>query len=192
MDDPAKDDLHRYLQQGREAVVWKLEGLDERDVRRPLTPTGTNLLGLVKHLAGVESGYLGLVLGRPFPEPLPWAEGDAEPNADMWATAEESRADVVDLYRRVWAHGDATVAALPLDAPGEVPWWRPGSRVVTLHRVLVHLVAETHRHAGHADVVRELVDGGTGHRREHSNLPERDAAWWAARRQRLQDVADRA
>jgi len=192
MDDPAKDDLHRYLQQGREAVVWKLEGLDERDVRRPLTPTGTNLLGLVKHLAGVESGYLGLVFGRPFPEPLAWAEGDAEPNADMWATAEESLTDVVDLYRRVWAHGDATVAALPLDAPGEVPWWRPGSRVVTLHRVLVHLVAETHRHAGHADVVRELVDGGTGHRREHSNLPEGDAAWWAAHRQRLQDVADRA
>ncbi len=192
MDDPAKDDLHHYLQQGREAVLWKLDGLDERDLRRPLTPTGTNLLGLVKHLAGVESGYLGLVFGRPFPEPLPWAEDDAEPNADMWATAGESRADVVDLYRRVWAHGDATVAALPLDAPGEVPWWRPEARAVTLHRVLAHLVAETHRHAGHADVVRELVDGSTGHRREHSNLPQGDAAWWAAHRQRLQDVADRA
>lgn len=192
MDDPAKHELHHYLQQGREAVLWKLDGLDERDLRRPLTPTGTNLLGLVKHLAGVESGYLGLVFGRPFPEPLPWAEDDAEPNADMWATAGESRADVVDLYRRVWAHGDATVAALPLDAPGEVPWWRPEARAVTLHRVLAHLVAETHRHAGHADVVRELVDGSTGHRREHSNLPQGDAAWWAAHRQRLQDVADRA
>ncbi|GAA2019471.1 DinB family protein [Pseudokineococcus marinus] len=187
-----KDVLHDYLRQGRDVVLWKLEGLPERDVRRPMTPTGTNLLGLVKHLAGVEAGYLGVVFGRPFPEPLPWMDPDAEPDADLWATAEESPAAVVALYRRVHAHADATIDALPLDAPGEVPWWRPGARAVTLQRVLVHLVAETHRHAGHADLARELVDGTAGHRRDVSNLPDGDAARWAAHRARLQEVADRA
>ncbi|MEW1957230.1 DinB family protein [Kineococcus sp. NPDC059986] len=187
----AKHDLHSYLQEGREAVLWKLEGLGERDARRPLTPTGTNLLGLVKHLAGVEAGYFGEVFGRPFPEPLPWAGDDAEPNEDLWATVAESRSDVVDLYRRVWRHSDATIEALDLDARGEVPWWTR-TRVVTLHRILVHVVAETHRHAGHADVVRELVDGEAGVRREAPNLPAGDVAWWAAHRARLQEVADEA
>lgn len=187
-----KDDLHGYLRQGREAVLWKLDGLGERDVRRPLTPTGTNLLGLVKHLAGVESGYFGEVFGRTFPESLPWIADGAEPNADMWATAGESRADVVDLYRRVWRHSDATIAALPLGSPGTVPWWRPETRSVTLGRVLVHVVGETHRHAGHADVVRELVDGQAGLRPAAPNLPGGDAAWWSRYRARLQDVADHA
>jgi len=130
-----KDDLQHYLQQGRGVVLWKLDGLGERDVRRPLTPTGTNLLGLVKHLAGVESDYFGEVWGRPFPEPLEWV-GDAEPNADMWATANESREEMVELYIRVGAHIDATITDLPLNATAEVPCGRPESRTVTLHRLL--------------------------------------------------------
>ena len=190
MTSSAKDDLRRYLQEGRDAVLWKLEGLGEHDVRRPLTPTGTNLLGLVKHLAGVEAGYFGEVFGRDFPEPLPWTREDADDNADMWATAEESVDDVTGLYRRVWAHSDATIAELPLEAPGEVPWWRPETRSVTLQRILLHVVAETHRHAGHADLVRELVDGRAGLRAGGSNLPGGDAAWWSAYRARLQEVAD--
>ena len=68
--------------------MWKLEGLSEYDSRRPMTPTGTNLLGLVKHVASVELGYFGETFGRPFDEPLPWSVG-AEANADMWATADE-------------------------------------------------------------------------------------------------------
>ena len=122
-------------------------------------PTGTNLLGLVKHTAGTEAGYLGATFGRPFPDLPRWATDEAEDNADMWATPEESRADLVALYRRVWAHSDATVAALPLDAVGLVPWWPAERREPTLHRVLAHVVAETSRHAGQADIVRELVDG---------------------------------
>ena len=187
-----KDDLHRYLQEGREALLWKLEGVSEYDARRPLVPTGTNLLGLVKHTAGTEAGYLGDVFDRPFPEPLPWMADDAEDNADMGATPAESRAEIVALYRRVWAHSDATVAALPLDALGTVPWWRPESRVVTLYRVLLHVVAETHRHAGQADLVRELVDGSAGHRQGVSNLPDHDAGWWVAQHDRLERVAREA
>ena len=67
-----KATLVRYLQQARDAMLWKLDGLGEYDIRRPLTPTGTNLLGLVKHLAGVESGYFGATFGRPFPGTLPF------------------------------------------------------------------------------------------------------------------------
>lgn len=186
----AKGELQRYLQAGRDALLWKLEGLSEHDVRRPLVPTGTNLLGLVKHCAGVEAGYLGEVFDRPFPEPLPWMSEAAEHNADMWATADESRDDIVGLARRVWEHADATIDALDLDARGRVAWWGHGAgREVTLHRILVHVATELHRHAGHADIVRELVDGQAGFLAGNENLPPGDAAWWAAYRARLQQAA---
>ena len=113
-----KDVLHRYLRQGREVVVWKLEGLDEYDVRRPMTPTGTNLLGLVKHLAIMDSGYFGEVFDRPFDETFGWFEAHTEPDADMWATADESREDVLGLYARATEHSDATIDELDLDSPG--------------------------------------------------------------------------
>jgi uncharacterized damage-inducible protein DinB len=188
----AKDDLRRYLQAGREALLWKLEGVSEYDARRPLTPTGTNLLGLVKHVASVESEYLGLVFGRPFPGDLPWSAGDAEPDADMWALPEERREDIVSLYRRVWAHSDETLAALPLDAVGSVPWWPEDRRTTTLLRVLVHLVAETHRHAGHADIVRELVDGAAGLRDGDDNLARSGEEAWRTHSDRVDDAARQA
>src|SRR5690625_1083744 len=93
-------------------MLWKLEGLGERDLRWPHTPTGTNLLGLVKHLAGVEFDYFGETFGRPSPVSLPWMGDDAEDNADMWATPEESAAEIVALYRQAWAASDETIAAL--------------------------------------------------------------------------------
>ncbi len=187
----AKDDLHRYLQTARKALVWKLDGISDYDIRRPLVPTGTNLLGLVKHVASVESGYLGETFGRPFGEPLPWFADDAEPNADMWATADESRDDIVAFYHRVWEHSDATIEALPLDAVGHVPWWGEHGEV-TLLTILVHMIAETNRHAGHADIVRELVDGAAGVRADNDNLPPVDAAWWESYRDRLERVAREA
>ena len=158
-----KDDLHRYLQQGREALLWKLDGLSEYDVRRPLTPSGTNLLGLVKHLSYGQATYFGTCFGRPFPEAT-WGEDD---ESDMWVTPDQTRDDVLDLHRRVSAHADATIAELPLDAPATVPWWQQQS--TTLHALLVHVVAELNRHLGHADVLRELLDGAVGHRRDNLN-----------------------
>lgn len=187
-----KNDLLRYLQAARDALLWKLDGLSEYEIRRPLTPTGTNLLGLVKHVAGVEAGYFGEVFGRPFGEPLPWMEDDAEDNADMWATADESRDDIVGLYRRVWQHGDATIAALALDATGRVPWWPDERSEVTLHQILVHVIAEVSRHAGHADIVRELIDGAAGVRDGGLNLPSGDQKWWEDYRNRLEETARRA
>lgn len=188
----AKNDLHGYLREARVALLGKLDGLSEYDVRRPLVPTGTNLLGLVKHVAGTEAGYLGETFGRPFAEPLPFMDDDAEPNADMWATPAESRADIVGLYRRVAAHSDATVDALGLDAAGEVPWWAPEKRRVTLHGVLVHMIAETHRHAGQADIVRELVDGTVGMRSPGDNMAPGDREWWQAYRDRVEAAARQA
>jgi uncharacterized damage-inducible protein DinB len=184
-----KSELHRYLRVARDALIWKLDGLSDYDVRRPMTPTGTNLLGLVKHVASVEAGYLGETFDRPFPEPLPWFEDDAEPNADMWASADESREQIVSFYRRVWSHSDVTIDTLALDAVGHVPHWPPERNEVTLHQILVHMIAETDRHAGHADIVRELIDGKAGLRADNDNMAPGDEAWWAAYRDRLEQVA---
>jgi uncharacterized damage-inducible protein DinB len=192
MVDEPKAILQRYLQRSRDVLLWKLDGLSEYDIRRPMTGTGTNLLGLVKHVAGVEAGYLGETFGRPFPESIPWLADDAEPNSDMFATPEESPEQLVELYRRVWLHSDETIATLPLDAPGTVPWW-PGDRArVTLQTVLVHMVAETDRHAGHADIIRELIDGTVGARPDNGNLPDGDAAWWTDYRARVEAAAEQA
>ncbi|MER6600674.1 hypothetical protein C6W96_00250 [Streptomyces sp. CS149] len=184
-----KADLQRYLQSARDALLWKLEGLSEYDVRRPLTPTGTNILGLVKHAAGVELGYFGDTFGRPFGEVVPAFEDDAEANQDMWATADESRADILALHRRVTEHADATIAELPLDAVGRVPWWPDDRSRVTLHQILVHVISDLQRHAGHADIVRELVDGAVGLRSGNENMPSGDRAWWEGYRQRLEQAA---
>ncbi|QYF74543.1 DinB family protein [Cryobacterium sp. PAMC25264] len=191
-EDADAGDLRRYLQEAREALVFKLDGLSPYDMRRPLVPTGTNLLGLVKHMAGVEAGYLGSTFGRPFPEPMPWMEDGAEDNADMWATLDETRDGLVDLYRRVWAHSDATIADVPLNGTGRVAWWPAERNTVTLHRILVHLISETHRHAGHADIVRELIDGAAGLRSLNDNLPSGSPAWWADYRAGLEQTARQA
>ncbi|WP_432189600.1 DinB family protein [Streptomyces sp. Tue6028] len=187
-----KADLHRYLQSARDAVLWKLEGLSEYDARRPMTPTGTNLLGLVKHLAGVELGYLGDTFGRPSGEDLPWFEEAAETNGDMWATAEESRAYVTGLYRRAWAHSDATIDALALGTVGKVPWWPDGKDEVTLHHAVVRVTADTQRHAGQADILRELMDGAIGMTKANDSMMPGDATWWEDYRGRLERAAREA
>jgi hypothetical protein len=183
-----KGDLHSYLQGARETLVWKLEGLAEYDIRRPLTRTGTNLLGLVKHNAIWEARYFGEVFDRPFPEPLPRWHDPAAFGSDHWATEHETRAEVVEFYRRVWGHSDATINATPLDSVGRVPWWGDAGDL-TLHHILVHMTAETQRHAGHADIVRELIDGSAGLLKGNDNLPPFDEAWWADHRDRLERAA---
>lgn len=187
-----KADLHVYLQSARDALLWKLDGLSEYDARRPLTPTGTNLLGLVKHVAGVELGYLGDTFARPSGEPLPWLDEGGDPNADMWATADEPREQIVALYHRAWAHADATIEALPLDTVGTVPWWPDRRAKVTLHHAVVRVITDTQRHAGHADILRELIDGAVGMREDNDSMPPGDAAYWESHRSRLEHAAREA
>ncbi|MGA4507231.1 DinB family protein [Propionibacteriaceae bacterium G1746] len=187
-----KATLHRYYTSARDALIWKLDGLSDYDVRRPMTPTGTNLLGLLKHVASVSESYLGSVVGRPSGIPIPWYPDDPDdevPNADFWATADESREYIVDLYQRVAAHCDATIEALDLDSPGHVPWW--GDRAdTTLYHLLVHLVAEVQRHAGHADIIRELIDGAVGLSEGWGNMWAEDGEdYWQRHRQQLEDTA---
>jgi uncharacterized damage-inducible protein DinB len=182
-----KEDIYRYLQFSREAVLWKLEGLSEYDVRRPLVPTGSNLLGVVKHLASVELGYFGATFGRPSPDQPPYDESD--PNSDMFAFAGESREFITGLYRKAWAHSDDTIEALPLDAIGHVPWWPAQRAEVTLHHVLVRMTDETARHAGQMDIMRELIDGAAGRSAGNSNLGLDDQASWQAHYERVEQAA---
>ncbi len=186
IDDVAKAHLHDHLRWVREALVWKLDGLSEYDVRRPLTATGTNLLGLVKHNAIWDSRYFGEVFGRPFPEDLPEWDDPSSRGTDFWATEHESRTDVVDLYRRVWSHTDETIDDLDLETVGHVPWW---NQDVPLFNVMVHCLSDTTRHAGHADVLREGLDGAVGVDADSPQGHGRDRAFWAARWATIERIA---
>jgi hypothetical protein len=181
-----KAELHSKLRASRATMLAKLDGLTEYDRRRPMTPTGTNLLGLVKHLAGLEYGYLGESFGRPAPETLAWiADGSIWDGADMWARPEEPSEYLTGLYRRACAHADETIAALGLDAPGSVPHWPADRRATTLGVLLIRMVDETAQHAGHADICRELIDGASGARQEGD-----DEDLWRGHLTRVQAAAD--
>ncbi|MDI3242724.1 DinB family protein [Arthrobacter sp. AL08] len=187
-----KSDLHGYLRIRRTDLLAKLDGLGDYDVRRPLTPTGTNLLGLIKHVGSVQLGYFGEVFGRPSNRVVPWLGADAPADADMWAADGETRAEIIEFFEFSARHSDATIETLALDAHGDVPWWTPERRRVTLHQILVHMCVETARHAGHADILRELIDGAAGNGPQDPNVPSRTAEQWAAYRSELEAVARRA
>jgi hypothetical protein len=173
IDEFAKDNLHGRLRRDREALLWKLDGLSEYDARRPLTASGTNLLGLVKHVATVEARYFGEVFDRPSPEPLPrWQDYNG---SDLWATEDETRDQIIGFYRRTWEHSDATINEFPLDAPGHVPWWPEPYPNTDLFAIMVHVLGESIRHAGHADILREGLDGRTGVRAENEQRIDEEA-----------------
>lgn len=190
--DEHKAVLHRYLRLRRDDLLNKLDGVSDYDARRPLTPTGTNLLGLVKHVASVQLGYFGEVFGRPADRQLPWFDEAAAPEADFWLTAEESREGILELHHFSAAHSDATIEALPLNAVGQVPWWSPGKRRVTLQQILVHMVTETSQHLGHADILRELIDGATGRGPDDPNMPSRSAEEWKKHWEQIETAARHA
>ncbi len=152
-----------------------------------MTPSGTSLLGLLKHVATVEIGYFGDCVGRPWPEPIPWEnEAAFEAGEDMYALADESREMLLDLYRRSWAFADLNIRELGLDAPAHVPWWREDRKDTTVGYLVVHMLAETAHHAGHADIVRESIDGRGG--RDHDDVG--DEAHWTAFVAKVQAAAD--
>lgn len=190
--DDQKRILKRYLQASREALLWKLDGLSERELRSPRTGTGTNLLGIVKHVSNVEIGYFGDTFEREWPTPaerVSEADLAADPQADWYATESETAKGLIGLYRRVWTFADATIDDLALDAPGLVPWWPVDRAAVTLHQVLVHVLTDLARHAGHADIIREQIDGAVGLREDSTNVSGQD---WAAYVAKLAAIADRA
>lgn len=111
----------RYYKERREALISKVEDLSEYEARKPRTPTGTSLIGIIKHVLNVEAVYLGATFGRPFPHPdqlVADSAYEADPQADWYATADETAAGIIDLYRRVIAHCGRTVELLELDTVG--------------------------------------------------------------------------
>lgn len=179
--------LHRYLRGARAGMLARLDGLAEYDRRRPMTPTGTNLLGLVKHLTFYESYYLGTVFGREPSWTLPWIDDDSVwQGGDMWAGPDESTGYLLDRYHAACAHADGTIAALPLEEPATVPWWKESTRNTTLGVLITHMTAETSQHLGHADILRELIDGTTGSDRAEMG----DGQWWTDFHARIAAAAD--
>lgn len=183
--------LHHYLREARDGLIWKLDGLGERDARLPRTPTGNNLLGLLKHCLNVEANYFGPPFGRQFPTPdelVPMAAFEQDPQADWYARKDKSKDGLVDLYRRVGAFADETIEQLPLDAPGTVPWWQHDQQDVTLQQITVHVIYDLARHAGQADIMREQLDRVIGWQRGNSNVPS--GMDWPAYVTKLTELAD--
>ncbi|MFD7427641.1 DinB family protein [Streptomyces sp. NPDC059814] len=148
-----KESLHAALDRHRDVVLWKLEGLDDEQVRRPMTPTGTNLLGLVKHLATVEYGWFCASFGYDV-EKL-WFDPATE---DMTVAPDETTAGILAFYDRARTAADRAIEKTDLDVTG-TSW---NGRTVSMRWVLIHMLEDVVRHAGHMDIVRELIDGSTG------------------------------
>ncbi|MCX5065023.1 DinB family protein [Micromonospora lupini] len=183
--------LHHYLRRARNGLLWKLDGLSEREARTPRTATGNNLLGVVKHCLNVEAGYFGPTFGRQFPTPaelVPLEAFDDDPQADWYAREDETKDGLIDLYRRVAVFADETIDKLPLDAPGQVPWWRPGHQDATLARIIIHVTYDLARHAGHADIMREQYDGAIGWQQDSTAVP--DGQDWPGYVSKLRKLAD--
>jgi uncharacterized damage-inducible protein DinB len=155
-----EESLRISLQRHRDAVLWKTEGLDDEQLRRPMTPTGTNLLGLVQHLAGSEYQWFCEVFGRPA-EPIAYFDPDdpGDPAA-MRVAATQTTADVLAYYARARAAADSAIGELAMEDTGTA-WW---GDTVSMRWVLIHMIEDTSRHAGHMDILRELIDGQTGDR----------------------------
>ena len=186
-----KSDLVGHLDRLNRDVLHKLEGLSEYQLRRPMTSTATNLLGVAFHLASLNAEYFGATFGRPFPrdDDFYWRTDDnADPQDDLWVRPEATSGWVVALYRAAWEHAKKTIGDLDLDSPGQVPT-SPYAKV-TLGEMLVDMVDETARHAGHMDIVRELVDGDVGRYAGDGNII--GGYDWAAYRERVEAGAREA
>jgi len=187
-----KQNLHRHLRHQSDALLLKLDGLPERELRLPRTPTGTSLLGIVKHCLNVEFGYFGPTFGRMIDDPrglLEPSDYDEDPQVDWYATADETVTGIVDLYRRVQAFADETITTLELDSPGRVAWWGPETADVTLGQMIDYVALDLARHAGQADILREQIDGAVGWWGPGDNVPQ--GYDWPAYVAKLTAIADR-
>lgn len=183
-----KRTLARYLSANRDGLLWKAEGLDEYQMRLPRTATGTSLLGLVRHCLSVEYGYLVTCMGRTSSLVLPVVDYGSDPNGDFVVAEGETTDGLLQLYRDVGAEVDRSIKEVALDAAARVPWWGDRGNT-TFERLLIHVLAEVARHAGHADIIREEIDGRVGMRKSGSGM-WKPRGGWEAHVARVQAAAD--
>lgn len=146
--------LSAFLDFLRETLVWKVADLSDEDLRRPMVPSAICLLGIVKHSAYVERWWFRSVFAG---EDLPAGWSEADPDADWRIEPEETTGAILALYRDEVERSRAAVAGADWNDVAR----RPG-RDQTLGWILTHMVEEVARHCGHADILRELIDGATG------------------------------
>jgi uncharacterized damage-inducible protein DinB len=157
-----KTSMLAALNRHRDAALWKLEGLDDEQLRRPMVPSGTSLLGTMKHMAWVEYWWFCETFGREMPVP-DFDEDD--PDAEFRIEPDETTADILALYDRARTAADQAAKEIELDELGTA--WT--GEKVSMRWVLIHMLEEDARHVGQMDVIRELIDGATGdHHREES------------------------
>lgn len=182
--------LREYLDDAREAILWKCEGLSDTQARTPLTPTGTHVMGLLLHLAVTESQYFISCLGRDIENPvIRGVIASQDPQADFLPPQYMTLVDAIEIYRETTVAADAVLDELGLDSPATVPWWVK-HRHTTVERLLVHMIAESHRHAGHLDIVREQLDGFVGLRPSAPNIPDLTPDQWEGQLLRMKELAD--
>ncbi|MGP5015737.1 DinB family protein, partial [Glutamicibacter ardleyensis] len=178
-----------YLNEARSTVLWKCEALSEELARRPMTPTGTHMLGIVHHLAVTEYGYFGECLGLlPNDDHVLELLQSEDSQIDFLPPADYSVQDVLELYRKSVAFAEAALDNLELASPAVIPWWSI-HRHSTVEHLIVHMIAETSRHAGQLDIVRELLDGQVGLREQALNLPSYSSAQWQEQYSHLQQLS---
>jgi uncharacterized damage-inducible protein DinB len=151
-----KEVLTGFLDHYRRVFVEICEGLSDDQLRRPMVGSGTSLLGLMKHLAYVEDGWFEEGVANRTSS-LPYDPDD--PDMDLRVEDDETAADIFDLYQRTCERSREIMREKSLDDALE----NDGrSADYNVRWVMVHMIEETARHAGHADIIRELLDGRTG------------------------------
>lgn len=151
-----KEVLGGFLDHYRKTLLEICEGLTEEELRRPMVPSGTSLLGLVKHLVYVERGWFQeSVANEPFEYPFDIDDRDVDFRIEECETSQE----IFDLYRRACERSRRALEEASLDDLVQNP---ERSRDYNVRWVVVHMIEETARHVGHADILREQTDGRTG------------------------------
>ncbi len=154
--------LSEFLNYQRTVLLRKTEGLDDEQARKALPPSNLTLGGLLKHMAYVESNWASYTFRGDDPE-QPWVDApwEDEPDWELTSAADDSLADLQAMFREAWAAADAIYQrALSLDAVAVRPG--VGAEHPTVRWILVHLIEEYARHLGHADFLRQSIDGSTG------------------------------
>jgi uncharacterized damage-inducible protein DinB len=151
-----KEVLGGFLDHYRRTLLEICEGLSEDQLRRPMVPSGTSLLGMVKHLAYTERGWFQEAVAN---ERFDYPFDTDDPGADFRIEEGESAEDIFDLYRHACERSRRALEAASLDDMVENP---DRSADYNVRWFVVHMIEETARHAGHADIIRELLDGKTG------------------------------